>query len=138
MSEQANIAIIRGAYDAFARGDMPALLDSFSDDIDWYVPGPKGLPMQGRWIGRAEVSQFFQIVADVQEAEVFEQRAIVAQGDNVVVLGHYKWRVKATGRTAECDYAHAFTLRNGKVASFQEYTDTQVFAEAFGAVEASA
>lgn len=34
-------------YGAFARGDVPAVLDQLAEDVDWYDPGPKGSPP--RW-----------------------------------------------------------------------------------------
>jgi uncharacterized protein len=32
----------------------------------------------------------------------------------------------ATGRKAESDWVHVFTIRNGQVVKFQEYFDTAV------------
>jgi ketosteroid isomerase-like protein len=46
------------------------------------------------------------------------------------VLGHYRWRVKSNGRTWESDFAHIFTVKDGKAATFFEITDTAAFAEA--------
>jgi ketosteroid isomerase-like protein len=45
-------------------------------------------------------------------------------GDKVVALGHYAWRVKSTGREFGGDFAHVFTMYNGKVKRFHEYMDT--------------
>ena len=55
----------------------------------------------------------------------------VAQGDKVVVLGHYVWHVKATGKVWESDFAHVVSVRDGKVRRFQEYTDTAALGAAF-------
>jgi ketosteroid isomerase-like protein len=55
---------------------------------------------------------------------------VVAQGDTVVVLGQYTWRVKATGRCFTSDFAHAFHLADGKVERFQEFLDTAAVAAA--------
>jgi ketosteroid isomerase-like protein len=49
----------------------------------------------------------------------------------VIVLGRYAARVKSTGRTAESQWAHAFTFRDGKVASWYEYYDTAKYAQAY-------
>jgi len=50
--------------------------------------------------------------------------AALAQGDQVVVLGEDAACVRATGKVLEGEWAHVFTLRNGKVARFHEYLDT--------------
>jgi ketosteroid isomerase-like protein len=42
------------------------------------------------------------------------------------------FRVKSTGLTRACNWAHAFTVRDGKIAGFREYTDTTAMASAFG------
>ena len=54
----------------------------------------------------------------------------IAQDDKVVVLGFYRWRVKATGRTYSAKWAHVLTLRDGKIVGFTEYTDTAAMAAA--------
>jgi uncharacterized protein len=47
------------------------------------------------------------------------------------VLGHYKWTVRKTGKAVAADFVHIFTIKNGKVSGFQEFTDTATFAEAY-------
>jgi ketosteroid isomerase-like protein len=56
---------------------------------------------------------------------------LVAQGDKVVALGDYAWRVKSTGREYESDFVHVFSVRDGKVARFQEFMDTAVVGWAY-------
>ena len=55
----------------------------------------------------------------------------MAQGDKVVALGHYRAVTKATGKTFESDFVMVFTLRGGKVAAFQEFTDSAGINAAF-------
>ena len=50
----------------------------------------------------------------------------------MLVLGRGRFRVKTTGGTWACEWAHAMTVRDGKIASFREYTDTAAIAGAFG------
>ena len=124
MSEQQNIELVKRGYEAFGRGDIPALLDLFADDIEWNSPGPPDLPTAGRRRGRQQVSEFFLAVDQVFEIQQFEPTTFVAQGDVVVVLGTDTARIKATGKVITDDWAHVFTVRNGKVARMQEYIDT--------------
>jgi len=124
MSEQQNLEIIRRGYDAFGHGDIDTLLSLFDEQIEWITPGPADLPTAGRRTGRQQVGQFFQTLADVLEIQRFEPSNFVAQGDQVIVTGTDTARVKTTGKMLEGTWAHVFTLKNGKVARFQEYTDT--------------
>ena len=61
----------------------------------------------------------------------FQPREFVADGDRVLVIGWERAKVKATNRTFELDWVMAFTVRNGKVVSFREYTDTKAMADAY-------
>jgi ketosteroid isomerase-like protein len=40
-----------------------------------------------------------------------------------VVIGDGTEKVKATGRAVEFHFAHVFSVRDGKVASFVDYAD---------------
>jgi len=131
MSEQENTALVQQAYNYFLSGDIPALLDALSEDVKWIVPEVEGVPGRGTWHGREQVGQFFQTLDDTQESRQLELREFVAQGDKVVVLGHYVWHAKATGKEWESDFVHALSVRDGKMTRFQEYTDTAVFGDAF-------
>jgi ketosteroid isomerase-like protein len=137
MSEQDNTQIVKEAYASFKRGDIPSILNLLADDIKWFLPGPTDLiPFAGMRHGREQVGQFFSALDQNQEAKEFEPQEFIAQGDKVVVLGHYVWRIKATGREYASDWAHVFTLRDSKVAGFQEYYDTNACADAFRAASA--
>lgn len=130
MPEQSNVDLVKSAYEAFSRADIRGVLATLADNVDWYLQGPSSIPMCGRRHGPQEVAEFFKIVADTEEAEKFEPKEFIAHGDDVVVLGHYRFRMKSTGRVAESDFAHVFVVQNGKIASYREYTDTAAFATA--------
>jgi ketosteroid isomerase-like protein len=49
----------------------------------------------------------------------------------VVVLGSYSWQLRATKKEFTSDFAHVWTLRGGKVVTFQDYTDTAGLARAY-------
>ena len=131
MSEQDNVEVVKRAYENFKTGDIGALLGQVSEDVDWRLPEIEGAPFAGARKGRGQVSEFFTSLADTQDVLSFEPREFVAQGDKVVALGTYGWRVKTTGRDWAGDFAHVFTVRDGKIAGFHEYMDTAAAADAF-------
>lgn len=133
MNEQDNVRVVQEAYEAFGRGDLPAVLDRLTEDIEWLVPGPSGItPVIGRFRGKEEVARFFKSLGEEQEILEFAPQEFIAQGDTVVALGRFKARVKATGRTLEYDWAMAFTLRGGRISRFREYFDTAAVPAAYG------
>ena len=131
MNQQKNVSVVEAAYDAFKRGDIPALLNLLSDDVDWAVPGPAEIPFAGERQGRNQVREFFRIVAESSDFDTFEPVDHIAQADQVVTLGHYAGRAKNTGRRFESNFAMKFRLRDGKIAGFQEYMDTANLAAAY-------
>lgn len=124
MSEQENVGLVRAAYQNFKTGDIEALLNLLSEDVQWQLPQMENVPFGGRRQGRAAVGEFFSLLAEDQDTLQFEPREFIAQNDKVVALGTYNWRVKATGREYSSDWAHVFTFRDGKVSGFDEYMDT--------------
>lgn len=130
MSEE-NRSIVEQAYNNFKTGNIEALLNLLSDDVTWTLPEMEGVPFAGKRTGRASVSEFFATVGASQEVVSFEPRELIAEGDKVVALGSYEWRVKANGREFGGDFAHAWTIRDGRVVAFHEYTDTAACANAY-------
>ena len=56
-----NEEAVRKGYDAFARRDLPALLESLSNEITFVIPG-KSI-QSGTFSGKEEVRRYFSIVA---------------------------------------------------------------------------
>lgn len=135
MSEQANVQAVQEAYAAFKRGDIQTILDRLSKDVEWVAPGVG--PVAGTYHGPGEVTRFFQLVGEISDFSSFEPEEYIAQGDRVVVLGHYKATVRDTGRVYDCDWAMAFAFRDGKISKFQEYTDTAALAAALQSASAA-
>lgn len=131
MSEQESRQLVEQAYTNFKAGDIQALLQSCSQDITWELPEIENVPFTGKRQGRGAVGEFFSTLASLEDVRSLEPREFIAQGDKVVVLGHYVWQVKANGRTFESDFAHVFTVRGGQIAAFQEYSDSAAAAKAF-------
>ena len=126
MDEAQNTKIVQEAYAAFGRGDIQALLAAMDEDISWEpIKGAApSVPMAGTRKGKAGVADFFRILSEVNTFERFEPREFVSQGDKVVTLGRYRGGPKTSSKRFECDFVMVFTLRNGKVVHFEEFTDS--------------
>lgn len=131
MEEQANITLVKQCYDAFMKGDIPRLLSFMDPAIDWELPQLDTVPFSGKRHGQQQVTEFFGMMNDAQASNEFTPREFIAQGNRVVVLGHYSWTLRANNEQYESDWTHIFTIRNGKVAAFREFTDSHIAAEAF-------
>jgi uncharacterized protein len=134
MSEQQNTAVVKQAYAAFGRGDIPALLALVDENVDWHpvIGTDSHVPTSGRRRGRSEVARFFETVGKSISFAVFDPREFVAQGDKVVALGHYTATAIPTGGTFDSDWVMTFTLKNGKIVKFSEFSDSAQLNRAFG------
>jgi ketosteroid isomerase-like protein len=132
MAEAENTEIVKGIYEAFGRGDIPAILSSLADDVEWMVAGREdGIPYAGTYRGRDGVGQFFTVLAENIEYSVFEALEFIAQGARVAVFGHYQGKVRPSGNSVETEWAMSWTLQDGKATNFRAYDDTAAVVAAF-------
>ncbi|KAA5549213.1 nuclear transport factor 2 family protein [Adhaeribacter rhizoryzae] len=125
MNEQENVKVVQEGYRLFLTGEIENLMPHYTEDVEYIVPGPTDLsPIAGRYIGKDGVKQFYSKVGATFEFSVFEPLEMIAQGDKVVVLGHYQSKARATGQPLNIEWIHVFQLRDGKVSRFQIYEDT--------------
>ena len=128
-----NVDVVQQGYEAFGRGDIPAVLELLTDDVEWTEQGPSVIPFAGTFRGREGIAEFFTLLDETLEFEQFEPRKFVGQGDTVVVVGYERGLVKPTGRTFEHEWAHVYTLRDGKIATGLFLEDTAALVDALSA-----
>lgn len=114
----ANAILIENVYQAFARGDVPAVIAKLADDVFWHVPG-RG-PLSRDYRGPADVLGFFQTFMELSD-NTFRLQVdnILAKGDQVVVLCTETARRGA--RSWSSPQVHVWTLASGKISAFHEY-----------------
>ena len=130
MSTQDNVATVQDIYAAFGQGNIPAILNVLADDVEFLQPPGGELPFKGAYYGRDGAGTFFQRLVEAVDVLAFEPQELVAQGDTVVALGHYRFRAKATGRAYDTDWAMVWRFSAGKVVKFQIHDDSATEAAA--------
>lgn len=125
---QKNMDIIQELYDAFARGDIPAVLGGLAEDVEWREAENFLYADQNPYIGPGAVlAGVFVRLGGEWEGFQAKPDSLLDAGDTVIAQGHYSGVYNATGRSVRAQFAHVWTLRGGKVARFQQYTDTKQF-----------
>ena len=131
MSEQ-DVNTMRTAYEAFNRGDVPAVLEAFDPQIEWHEPGGGRAP-QGTFSGAESVAN--DVFATVPENfDEFEAQAeeFIDAGEHLVVVGTFRGKSKA-GRQMQARYAHVWRMRDGKAVSFENHVEAGPWAEGWSA-----
>jgi len=131
MSTQDNLTIAQGIYTAFGQGNIPAILNVLTDDVEFHEPPGGTPPFTGVYHGRAGAGTFYQEMVGAVDILMLEPHEFVTQGDTVVVLGSYRFRPKTTGIPFDTDWAMVWWFRDGKINKFQIHYDTATEAAAF-------
>ena len=126
-----NAELISGLYAAFAKGDVPTVLGSFAEDIEWNEA--EGSIYGGKYIGpNAVLENILMKFATEWDGFTVVPHKFVADGDTVVGLGIYSGKFLGTGNSVSVPFAHVWTMINGKVARFDQFVDTAVMAKSLG------
>lgn len=123
------VQIVRASYEAFGRGDIPAVLSSWHPDITWTEP--EGSPYAGTYRGpQAVVDGVFADLNASWTGFAVTPDEYLDAGDTVVVLGHFTGAYTATGKSFRVRFAHILRMREGLVTSFESVADSKLFADA--------
>src|SRR5688572_9053963 len=87
---------VKAVYAAFARGDVPTILEIFSEDVDWEYG--RATQSEVPWLrsgkGRAHAASFFQALGGL-EFQRFEVKEVLEGPDVVVALVDLDFIIKA-------------------------------------------
>jgi len=130
MSTDQNIQVIQELYQAFGRGDVPAVLACIDANATWVNPYGKG-HFPGQWgkpcRGHAEIVEFFKSLNEAVEVQGFDPYEMIAQSDKVVGLINWNGMVRQTGKPYQALLVHIWTLRDGKVVDYIGLDDATVY-----------
>ena len=124
MSQQ-NLDVIRNLYAAFAKGDVPGVLGAMAADMEWREADHFLYADGNPYVGPNAILNgvFMRLVTEWNGFAATPQQFHDA-GDTVIVTGRYTGVYKATGKALDAQFAHVWTLQQGKATHFQQYTDT--------------
>lgn len=128
-----NVQVAARSYDAFARGDLDAVLADMHDEIVWHQA--QGLPHGGVYRGIDEVRRnvFDPLDRDWWDEFVVTPVEFVQDGDVVVVLGTYRGLARGTGKRLDVPFVHVWTFADGLAVGFRQFLDTAGWNEALSA-----
>ena len=118
--------MMAGVYDAFGRGDVPAVLGAMDPGIRWHeAEGNPYMPSGEAFVGpQAIVDNLFVKLGEEWDGFTVTPGSYHDAGDVVTVEGRYTGVHKETGKALDAQFCHIWTLKDGKIAVFQQYVDT--------------
>jgi ketosteroid isomerase-like protein len=123
-----NLETVKALYAAFGRGDIPAILDMMSEDVQWEPWADSygqraGVPWYEARTGREGVMEFFNIVGTFDIAE-FTVLDIMASENQVAAEIVIEAATPGGGRYRD-EEMHLWSFdADGKISRMRHYTDT--------------
>jgi len=115
-----NLETVQEMYEAFGRGDIPAILDKLDDNVEWDTEtSTPDVPWLEPRRGKANIAGFFESLAPLEFTR-FEPHTFFESGDKVFALisinaknqgksysfpneGHL-WQFNAAGKVVKLDH----------------------------------
>ncbi|WP_297335858.1 nuclear transport factor 2 family protein [Algoriphagus sp.] len=129
-----NKAIVNSLYQAFAKGDVPGVLDTMDPQIVWNEAEGNDYAKGNPYVGpEAVLNGVFGPI--LQDHEYFNLQNIELHEmlhDKVLATLRYDAKTKK-GNAYNAQVAHLWTVKNGKITGFQQYVDTRKLHDAMNA-----
>ena len=129
-----NVKLMKDLYDAFGRGDIPAVLGAMSPDIRWHQAENNPYNPSGQaFVGPDTVlNKVFMRLGAEWDGFAVHPKSFHGAGDSVIVEARYSGTYKAPGKGIDAQACHVWDVKDGKVTRFQQYVDTAKIQDAMG------
>jgi ketosteroid isomerase-like protein len=133
MSDE-NVKVVRGLYEAFAKGDIPTIIGALDPKIEWWEAENHIYADGNPYVGPDAVLQgVFMRLGSEWDGFAVGPKEVLDAGNTVIGQGYYSGTYKQSGKSVRSQFAHFFTFKEGRIVKFQQYTDTAQFKEAVAA-----
>jgi ketosteroid isomerase-like protein len=130
---QENVELVRRGYDAFARGDVDAVLADLDQEIE--VLSWPGIAGEDSYHGHAGFLAYAAGWLESWDEYRLSPEEIIDAGDRVVVIYRAVGRGRGSGIEVETQLGHLWTIRDGKAVRLDIYRTRAEALEAAGLPE---
>ena len=117
------IIALRGAYDAFNRGDIDAAVEPLDAQVEWSEPAE--FPGGGTYHGRQGAKRYLAQSRAAWAEVISEPERFIPAGNRIVVFVHARVRPVNSHQWQEVRLADVYTFRNGKAIQMRAFADRQ-------------
>ena len=124
-----NVEIVRALFENWNAGDMDAYAALLAPDVILYAP--EGWPEPGPFVGPEAVMRQFTQQRGSVDFDVSEPIGdFLDLGDRVLL--RFAWRGKGAGPAIDMEFSGVWTIRKGKIRSFEFFWDHAEALETLG------
>lgn len=131
MNHEAPVDRVRKALQALETQGSPELLFAMLDpQVRWRASAPPGTALHGTFVGPQGVADYFGRSQELVDTLQVTTTDLLDRGDRVVVLGHERLRLRATGAERALDWAMVMTFAGDTVADVLVLEDLSILLDA--------
>ena len=124
-----NVQIIADHYAASAKKDIAGMMEDITPNTRWTEMA--GFPCAGTWVGAEEIiTNVFKVLAEEWNNFNFQLEQLIDGGEKIVGVGTYSGTYIKTGKSMDVRVTHLWHVIDGKIISFEQFTDTLLIAQA--------
>lgn len=124
-SVRSPLEVVRGVYESHERRDTPGLVDLLHPQVEWYQAESHPYSTDGPWIGPDQVvEKVANRINNDWDGFITHVDEYIEAGNRVFVLGRYTGTNLRTGIAVDAQVCTIYTVENGLVTKWQQFTDT--------------
>ena len=127
---QADVAVVRGVFEAWNDGDLDSLASVLADDVEWFEVG--GRLDRPQTTGREGLRAGLESLYDTWSSYRLEPEEVRDVGDRVLAVVREVARGRTSGLEVESRWGYVITVRGDRIARVEAYRDPR---QALTAVE---
>jgi ketosteroid isomerase-like protein len=118
------LSVVSRFYELLGAGDATAVLDLLDPQVQW-TEAERFPYYAGTSIGPdAVLNNLLKRLAAEWDSFTATPNDFVIEGSRIVAFGTYDGVYKQTGKSIRADFAHVWTVSDGKITSHHAFTDT--------------
>lgn len=131
MTAESPAQTVQRLFPLLAEGKSAEAAALFADSVSFSISHPPGIP----WVPEVDSAEgmrgFFELLQTHVQAKEFDLRQVIAEGDDVVLIGRMVSEVKTTGRDIDTAFALHTTVQDGRITRYHLYEDSYAVAKAY-------
>lgn len=112
--------VVRSAYAALERGDLPALLALLDEEVVIVDPD---LPGGGTFHGHDGAAHYLEQLLGAFDSHTLAVVRLIEQNGRVIAALHHEFRAQGSDAAITLDDAHVWTVVNGRATRIEMYLD---------------
>jgi ketosteroid isomerase-like protein len=125
---QENVQVVQSFYAAISKGDIGTVLGLMHPQVEWNEAENFLYADRSPYVGADQILNgvFMRLMGEWEGFKAVPEQ-FIGMGDMVAVTGRYHGTYRETGKTVNAQLVHVYTVKDGKLTKFQQYTDTAQF-----------